>query len=47
MEHYVASIIWFILWPVMIFLSYKFVSLNIKHFQKLERLEELEQNQPK
>jgi len=45
MEHYTASLIWFVLWPVMIYISYKFVSLNIKHFQKLERLEELEDKQ--
>ena len=45
MEHYIASIIWFILWPLMIFVSYKFVVLNIKHFAKMERLEELERGE--
>lgn len=45
MESYIAEIIWFALWPLVIYMSYKFVSLNIKHFQKLERLEELEKKQ--
>ena len=42
MESYTASLIWFVLWPLVIFFSYKFVALNIKHFSKMERLEELE-----
>jgi len=40
---YTESIIMLLLWPVFIFLSFLFVKLNLKHFHKLERLEELEQ----
>jgi hypothetical protein len=36
------AIIWYAAWPVVIFISWKFVSLNIDHFSKMERLEELE-----
>ena len=37
-----AEIIWYISWPVIIFLSLKFVQLNLQHYKKMERLEELE-----
>lgn len=40
---YTESIIMLLLWPAFIFLSFLFVKLNLKHFHKLERLEELEQ----
>jgi len=36
------AIIWYSVWPVVIYLSLKFVMLNLKHFAKMERLEELE-----
>jgi len=36
------AIIWYSVWPVVIYLSLKFVMLNLKHFSKMERLEELE-----
>ena len=36
------AIIWYSAWPVVIYLSLKFVMLNLKHFSKMERLEELE-----
>ncbi len=37
-----SGIIWYISWPVIIYLSLKFVTLNLKHYKKMERLEELE-----
>ena len=39
---YKDAIIWYLSWPVVIWLSLKFVMLNIKHHGKMERLEELE-----
>jgi len=39
---YLAEIIWYSSWPVVIILSVKFVQLNLKHYEKMERLEELE-----
>ncbi|WP_457743496.1 hypothetical protein [Sulfurimonas sp.] len=38
----VTEIIWYASWPVFIYLSFKFVLLNLKHHGKMERLEELE-----
>ncbi|WP_457745759.1 hypothetical protein [Sulfurimonas sp.] len=37
-----TEIIWYCSWPVVIVLSVKFVQLNLKHYEKMERLEELE-----
>ncbi len=31
---YASGIIWYFSWPVLIYISYKFVSLNIDHFDK-------------
>jgi hypothetical protein len=31
---YTAGIIWYSIWPVLIYVSYKFVALNIEHFEK-------------
>lgn len=39
---YFESIVMLLLWPIFILLSFLFVRLNLKHFRKLERLEELE-----
>lgn len=41
MEH-LEGILWYATWPVVIYLSLKFVQLNLRHFAKMERLEELE-----
>lgn len=41
MEH-LSGMIWYATWPVIIYMSYKFVELNLRHFAKMERLEELE-----
>jgi len=39
---YLTEIIWYLSWPIIIFISVKFVQLNVHHYQKMERLEELE-----
>ncbi|MGD9655070.1 MAG: hypothetical protein AB7U44_07725 [Sulfuricurvum sp.] len=39
---YIESLLWLALWPIVIFLGYKFAKLNLRHYQKMERLEELE-----
>jgi len=35
---YTSAIIWYAMWPLVIFLSYKFIRLNIEHLE--ENLEE-------
>jgi hypothetical protein len=40
---YIGSLLWLALWPLVIFLGYKFTALNLHHYQKMERLEELEE----
>ncbi|WP_297485010.1 hypothetical protein [Sulfurimonas sp.] len=37
-----SEIIWYLSWPILIYISLKFVQLNLGHFEKMERLEELE-----
>lgn len=39
---YIESLLWLGLWPLIIYLGYKFAVLNLRHYQKMERLEELE-----
>jgi len=39
---YIEAFLWLGLWPLIIFLGYKFTRLNLRHYQKMERLEELE-----
>jgi hypothetical protein len=39
---YITSLLWLGLWPIIIFLGYKFTILNLRHYKKMERLEELE-----
>ena len=39
---YLTETIWYASWPIIIYLSVKFVQLNLKHYAKMERLEELE-----
>ncbi len=38
---YIEGMIWYGLWPVVIFVSVKFVQHNVKHFQKCEAMEQL------
>jgi len=40
---YTEAIIWYTAWPVLIFVAYKFVMLNLRHHAKMERLEMLEE----
>ncbi len=40
---YTNEILWFASWPLLIWLSYKFVMLNLKHHAKMERVKELEE----
>lgn len=40
---YLAEIIWFSFWPVIIYIAVKFVQHNIRHFNKLERLQKYEE----
>lgn len=40
---YIESLLWLSLWPIIIFFGYKFSVLNLRHYQKMERLEELEE----
>ena len=39
---YITGMIWYALWHIVILLSIKFVTLNLQHYEKMERLEELE-----
>ncbi len=41
MEH-LSGMIWYATWPIIIYLSLKFIQLNLRHFAKMERLEEYE-----
>ena len=41
MEH-LNETIWYLSWPIIILVSLKFVQLNLRHYKKMERLEELE-----
>lgn len=38
---YLNEIIWYASWPVLIYISLKFAQLNLRHFKKMEQLEEL------
>ena len=39
---YLGEIIWYVSLPITVWLSFKFVQHNLKHFKKLERLEKYE-----
>lgn len=39
---YKDAIFWYLSWPIVIWLSYKFVKLNLEHHKKMEKLQELE-----
>jgi len=40
---YTDAIIWYLSWPAIVYLAYRFVLLNLKHHAKMERLEMLEE----
>jgi hypothetical protein len=37
-----TALLWYASWPVLIWLAYRFVLLNLRHHARMERLEELE-----
>jgi uncharacterized membrane protein len=37
---YISELIWYGSWPVVVFIALKFVQLNIKHLDNMERLEQ-------
>lgn len=39
MGEYTASLLWLSAWPVLIYISYRFVKLNVTHFKRLESLD--------
>ena len=41
MSSYLDAIIWYASWPVLIWVSYKFVMLNLKHFTNMEDLKKI------
>jgi len=41
---YLAKSIWYMSLPITVWISVKFVQHNLKHFNKLERLEMYEKN---
>lgn len=44
MIDYTESLIWLALWPLVIFLGYKFSAFNLAHFTRMEKLLEHEEN---
>ncbi|WP_457605735.1 hypothetical protein [Nitratifractor sp.] len=40
---YTTAILWYASWPVLIYVAYRFVLLNLRHHAKMERLEMLEE----
>ncbi len=40
---YLTEILWFLSWPLVIYLGLKFSVLNVNQIEKLERLEKLEE----
>lgn len=36
------AIIWYASWPVLIYVAWRFVWLNVRHVQRMEKLETLE-----
>lgn len=37
MVDYTSSLIWLAVWPVIIYLGYKFAAFNVAHFTRIER----------
>lgn len=37
---YFGELIWYLSWPVVVFVALKFVQLNIKHLENMEKLEQ-------
>lgn len=39
---YLKEILFILSWPLVIYISYKFIVLNIKHFEKMEKYQDKE-----
>ncbi|WP_457596302.1 hypothetical protein [Hydrogenimonas sp.] len=37
------AILWYATWPVVVYIAYRFVLLNLEHHKKMERLAQLEE----
>jgi len=37
MSEYTDAILWYASWPILIYLAYKFVLLNLKQLEKIEK----------
>jgi len=37
MNEYTDAILWYASWPILIYLAYKFVLLNLKQLEKIEK----------
>jgi len=46
MHDYTEALIWYTMWPVLVYTAYRFVLLNLKHHSKMEKLEALENDHP-
>ncbi|HFU77062.1 MAG TPA: hypothetical protein ENK68_00975 [Epsilonproteobacteria bacterium] len=44
MLEYLDAILWYCMWPVVVYASYRFVVFNLQHHAKMELLEKLEKN---
>ena len=44
MIDYTESLIWLTLWPLVIFLGYKFAAFNLAHFTRMEKFLEKEES---
>ena len=40
MGAYMGEIMWLCSWPLIIFVSYKFVSLNVRQIERIEKIED-------
>jgi hypothetical protein len=41
---YIDAILWYMSWPFIVWIAYKFVMINLYHHAKMERLEMLEEH---
>jgi hypothetical protein len=36
---YLSELVWYASWPIVVFIALKFVQLNVKHLENMEKLE--------
>ncbi len=41
--NYTEAILWYTAWPILIYIAYRFVLLNLRHHARMERYEMLEE----